>query len=136
MSYLADAVNDKGQKLSHVQLAAHASDFVIAGSETTATALTVITYYLSRNPDIMKRLQREIRSAFSRYEDIDSASTAQLSYTHAVCLEALRIFPPLPLGLPRVVPPGGDTVDGYWIPAGVSSPRDRYMITRSKKLPR
>lgn len=31
------------------------------------------------------------------------------------------MLPPLPLGLPRIVPGGGDTVDGRYIPGGVSS---------------
>ncbi|KAM7203149.1 Cytochrome P450 [Naviculisporaceae sp. PSN 640] len=118
MSYLVHATDDSGKPLSHVQLAAHASDFVIAGSETTATAMTVITYYLGRNPEMLKRLREEVRSTFKNYEEIDGNSAAQLRYLHALCLEALRIFPPLPLGLPRVVPAGGDTVDGHWIPGG------------------
>ena len=32
----------------------------------------------------------------------------------------MRIFPPLPFALPRVVPAGGDTVDGHFLPEGVS----------------
>jgi cytochrome P450 len=67
----------------------------------------------------MQRLQHEIRSSFQKFDDIDSMSTANLRYLQAVCMEGLRIFPPLPLGLPRIVPPGGDTVDGEFIPAGV-----------------
>lgn len=68
----------------------------------------------------MQKLQQEIRSSFQKFEDIDSMSTATLRYLQGVCMEGLRIFPPLPLGLPRIVPPGGDTVDGHFIPAGVS----------------
>lgn len=30
------------------------------------------------------------------------------------------MYPPLPFALPRVVPEGGDTVDGHFLPAGVS----------------
>lgn len=78
------------------------------------------TYYLCKDPDLTTKLQQEIRGSFSRYEEIDSISTGNLRYLQAVCLEALRIFPPLPLGLPRVVPEGGDTVDGYHIPERVS----------------
>ncbi|KAH8635732.1 hypothetical protein IG631_11133 [Alternaria alternata] len=32
----------------------------------------------------------------------------------------MRIYPPLPFPLPRVVPQGGDIVDGHFIPEGVS----------------
>ncbi|KAA8909875.1 benzoate 4-monooxygenase cytochrome P450 [Sphaerosporella brunnea] len=104
--------------LSDVQLAAHASDFVIAGSETTATALACITYYLLRQPDILKKLQQEVRTAFRSYDQINAQSTASLKYLQAVALEGMRVYPPLPFALPRVVPPGGDTVDGHFIPEG------------------
>lgn len=107
------------KEVSDIQLAAHASDFVLAGSETTATALSCITYYLLRTPHIMQTLQEEIRGAFESYDQINAASTTRLAYLNAVVLEGLRIFPPLPFALPRVVPPGGDTVDGHFVPEGV-----------------
>jgi cytochrome P450 len=92
---------------------------VIAGSETTATALSCITYYLFRHPEVIKKLQDEIRGAFTSYDQINAQSTASLKYLHAVALEGMRVYPPLPFALPRVVPPGGDTVDGHFLPEGV-----------------
>lgn len=68
----------------------------------------------------MHRLQQEIRSAFKSYDEIDGTSTQPLKYLNAVALEAMRIYPPLPFALPRVVPPGGDTVEGHFLPEGVS----------------
>jgi cytochrome P450 len=107
--------------VSDIQLAAHASDFVLAGSETTATALSCITYYLLHTPEVLKKLQHEIRTMFKSYEQINAAATAPLTYLNAVALEGLRVYPPLPLALPRVVPEGGDTVDAHPLPAGVGS---------------
>ncbi|EAW12419.1 cytochrome P450 [Aspergillus clavatus NRRL 1] len=115
MSHLLAERN--ASQISDIQLAAHASDFVIAGSETTATCLATVIYYVGRNPRILKALQEEVRSAFGRPEEINGQSTSSLKYLHAVCLEALRIFPPLALGLPRVVPEGGEMIDGYFVPA-------------------
>ncbi|KAB2572470.1 cytochrome P450 [Lasiodiplodia theobromae] len=105
-------------QMSEIELAAHSSDFVIAGSETTATTLAVVVFYLCKDPSLMEELQREVRSSFDSYESINSTNTARLRYLHAVCQEALRICPPVPLGLPRIVPPGGDTVDGQFLPQG------------------
>lgn len=79
-----------------------------------------MTYYILRKPAIMDRLKAEIRTAFSRYEEITATSTNPLPYLRAVAQEAMRIFPPLPFALPRVVPAGGSTVDGHYLPAGVS----------------
>ena len=38
----------------------------------------------------------------------------------AVIEEGLRIFPSAPIGFVRTVPEGGDTVDGHFVPGGVS----------------
>lgn len=70
----------------------------------------------------MARLQEEVRSAFTRYEEIDSASTIPLKYLKAVAQEAMRIYPPLPFALPRVVPEPGCHVDGQFLPGGVRIP--------------
>ncbi|KAI1138334.1 cytochrome P450 [Hypoxylon sp. FL0543] len=107
-----------GSEASTIQLAAHASDFVIAGSETTATTLAVVFYYVCQSASVKQRLVEEVRSAFTRYEDINGAAAAGLPYLHAVCLEALRIYPPLPLATPREVPASGAMVDGFWVPGG------------------
>lgn len=115
-------------EISEIQIAAHASDFVIAGSETTATALACVTYYLQRNPKVLKKLKSEIRSTFKDYDQITAASTQSMEYLNAVLVEGMRIYPPLPFALPRVVPEGGDTVDGHFLPAGVSAP---FYWTRS-----
>ena len=108
------------EKVSDWQLAAHASDFVLAGSETTATALSAITYYLLKRPKAMERLKGEIRTRFNSPDEIDAQATQHLPYLRAVILDGLRIYPPLPLRLPRIVPKGGDSVDGHFLPAGVN----------------
>ena len=111
--------NRDPQEVSDVQIAAHASDFVLAGSETTSTALSCITFYTLRDPRINKLLQAEIRKSFNFYGEINAQSTARLKYLQAVILEGLRMYPPLPFALPRVVPEGGDVVDGRFVPGGV-----------------
>ncbi|KAI4217471.1 MAG: hypothetical protein LQ351_000066 [Letrouitia transgressa] len=110
--------NRDKNEISDIQLAAHASDFVVAGSETTATALSAINYFLIRNPHARTLLQNEIRGTFKNYKEINANSTSNMKYMDAVCKEAMRMYAPLPLGLPRVVPEGGDTVDGHFLPGG------------------
>ncbi|KAI0418208.1 benzoate 4-monooxygenase cytochrome P450 [Xylaria grammica] len=102
------------------QIAAHASDLVIAGSDTTATVLSALIYYLLLNPTSMSRLTAEIRDGFRKYEDINNLSTAPLQYLRVCLLESMRIYPPVPMSLPRVVPDGGDTVDGIFLPGGTT----------------
>jgi cytochrome P450 len=101
-------------------MGAHASDLVLAGSDTTATALACMLYYLLRDQNAMTRLITEVRGAFCSYGEINNVSTSSLKYLRGVILEGLRMYPPVPLGLPRTVPKGGDTVDGHFLPEGVS----------------
>lgn len=114
-------LENRPKDLTDVQIAAHASDFVIAGSETTATTLSCIVYYLTKNPSVYQKATQEIRDRFEKFEDINSTAALQLKYLRALALEAMRIYPPLPLALPRVVPKGGDTIDGHLVAEGVTT---------------
>ena len=92
-----------------------------ASSETTASALTAILRELVQNKGVLYRLTQEIRGAFEKETDISIASTSNLQYMNAVINEGLRLCPPVVIGIPRVVPEGGDTVCGQWVPGGVSA---------------
>ncbi|KAJ5207061.1 Cytochrome P450 E-class group I [Penicillium cf. griseofulvum] len=91
---------------------------IIAGSETTATVLSGVTYLLLRNPRVLKKLQDEIRSTFTTEKEITLESCNKLEYCLAVLTEALRVYPPVPIGLPRVVDSQGDMIAGNWVPGG------------------
>jgi len=97
-----------------------ASLFMIAGTETTATALSGTTYHLLMNPDKLALLQREIRSAFASLDDMNLESLARQKYLMAVLQEGLRMYPPVPSALPRKVPAGGAEICGEWVPGGTT----------------
>ena len=111
--------DDKGMSLSEIE--ATFNILIIAGSETTATVLTGTTNYLLQNPDILAILVAEVRGAFKDEKKITFAALKQLPYLNAVIEEGLRLCPPIPAGLPRMVPKGGDTVCGYFLPEDVNS---------------
>jgi averantin hydroxylase len=102
------------------ELVSTGSTLVLAGSETTATLLSGATYLLLQHPNMMAKLVAEIRGTFAKDIDITIVSVSKLRYLTAVLEESMRIYPPGPTGLYRVVPKGGDTVVGKWIPGGVS----------------
>lgn len=93
---------------------------IIAGSETTATVLSGVTYLLLKNPRVLKKLQDEIRSTFVREEEICFDSCNKLEYCLAVLNEAMRLYPPVAAGLPRIVDAQGDMIGKHWLPGGVS----------------
>jgi cytochrome P450 len=103
------------------EMIATGSTLIVAGSETTATVLSGVTYLLLRNPRVLKKLQDEVRSAFTTEKEITLESCNKLEYCLAVLTEALRVYPPVPVGLPRIVDSQGDMIAGNWVPGGVST---------------
>ncbi|KAI1132311.1 cytochrome P450 [Nemania abortiva] len=98
---------------------ANAELFMVAGTETTSSLLTGLTYYLIRNPDKMKILTDEIRGAFGSDADITFEALRKLEYLNACIREGLRVYPPAPSAFQRVIPEGGNPVMGKWFPAGI-----------------
>jgi len=91
---------------------------IVAGSETTATVLSSAIYFLLKNPEVMSKLVAEIRSGFKDPSEINFISISKQKYTLACLNETLRLFPPVPSGLSRVVPRDGDLIDGKWVSGG------------------
>ncbi|RAH67354.1 cytochrome P450 [Aspergillus aculeatinus CBS 121060] len=121
--------SEKG--ISVPEMIANASTLIIAGSETTATLLSGVTFLLLKNPRVMDKLQQEVRSAFATEEEITLDSVNRLHYCLAVLTEGLRLFPPVGVGLPRVVDPQGDVISGGWVPGGTSVSIPHYAAYRS-----
>jgi cytochrome P450 len=89
-------------ELSVEELEANANFLIIAGSETTATLLSGVTYWLLQTPEALNKVTREVRSSFASEADITfSGVTVQLPYMQACLNEALRLYPPVPGGLER-----------------------------------
>ncbi|KAF2267484.1 cytochrome P450 [Lojkania enalia] len=120
---------DKG--LAQTEMWANATFFMIAGTETTATVLTGLTFYLLKNPDKLGRLQSEIRGAFEASEDMTLEKLVPLAYLNACIEEGLRLYPPVCLGLPRTVPKGGAMIEGLWVPGGVNVQVAQYAAYHS-----
>ena len=64
--------------LSFQEMISNGSTLIIAGSETTATLLSGVTYLLLRNPRVLAKLQGEIRSTFTKEDEITLESCNKL----------------------------------------------------------
>jgi cytochrome P450 len=111
---------DSASGLSLGEMHSNASIFMIAGTETTATLLSGVTYYLLKNPDKLKVLTDEIRGTCKSDQDLTLETLAGLKYLHACLEEGLRMYPPVPNGLARIVPPGGLEICGQYVPPKVN----------------
>ncbi|KAI9667990.1 MAG: hypothetical protein M1821_000810 [Bathelium mastoideum] len=110
--------NGGQEQMSSDEVIANGTLFVAAGTETVTTLLSSLTYLLAKHERVVRRLTAEVRQCFSNEHQMSFQNLAQLEYLSACIQEALRLFPPIPEGLPRIVPPGGEMISGYWIPGG------------------
>ncbi|KAK7951088.1 uncharacterized protein PG986_006816 [Apiospora aurea] len=103
-------------KLSLKEMHSNAELFMLAGSETTATLLSGVMYLLLKDAAAMLRLSEEIHTKFQNEEEITFSGVSSLPFLNACLKEALRVYPPVPIGSPRVVPAGGKSILGRWAP--------------------
>ncbi|KAK0125939.1 hypothetical protein ONS95_007563 [Cadophora gregata] len=102
------------------ELIANSALLILAGSDTTATVLSGLTYFLLRDRRVMELVVREVRGAFEREEDIvlGAGGVGKLKYMGACLEEALRMYPAAPVALQRIVPGEGAWIAGVWVPGG------------------
>ncbi|KAJ4338056.1 hypothetical protein N0V87_004203 [Didymella glomerata] len=113
---LAMEKTDDTSDLSKRQMTANAQSFMLAGTETTATLLSGLTFLLLKHPHYMQRLQDEVRAL--QKEELTLENMARLPFLNACIHEALRVYPPAPIALFRITPKGGNMICGEWIPGG------------------
>ena len=81
-------------------LCAHAAELVLAGTETTSTALCRIAHMLALHPAAQVKLREEITQALAATAPQDGHLgydvLMALPYLDAVCKETLRLFAPAP----------------------------------------
>ena len=117
--------------MSRAEIIDNSRAMLYAGSETTSSTLAGTTYYLLQNPDILRRVQLEVRAAFKSADDITIRAVSTpglLPYLDAILQESLRCFPPIPAILPRIAGNAGAVIDGYYIPKDVRSAKYTRMI--------
>lgn len=118
MTYILRHNDERGMSVPEIE--ATANSVIVAGSETTGTLLSGVTYFLLKDEGIMKKLVDEIRGAFPTEEDITLISVAKLKYLLAVLDEGMRMYPPVPIGMLRTIPSQGRVINGQWVPPKVT----------------
>ena len=111
---------EEGADASDAEMIATSRTLIIAGSETTATLLSGVTYLLLKHPAVLQKLVEEVRSTFSSESEIDLIGVNKLTYMLACLDEAIRMYPPVPGSFPRDVPAGGEHIGDRYVPENVS----------------
>lgn len=108
LHYILNVQADTGEKgYSPAELYGEVNSLVVAGADTTSTALAAALFYLSTNPRVVSKLATELFTTFSSAEEIHQGSKLTgCKYLRAVIDESLRLTPPVVTDLMRVVTPG------------------------------
>lgn len=107
-------------------------NFLIAGRDTTAQALSWCLFLVMQHPAVEERILEEVeRVSFGKSLSYDQLS--QLSYTEAVLREALRLYPSVPLDS-KFVTEAMTLPDGTWVPRGSMVIYNSYAMGRSKQI--
>ncbi|KAJ6259664.1 Cytochrome P450 [Drechslerella dactyloides] len=111
-----------------------AINFLSAGRDTTANSMTWMLHLLLEQPDLMRYITSEVPPA-GTVHTYSSLSTTATPRSHAIFLETLRLYPPVPFELKQTLKP-----DGVTLPDGTVLPHDSivvwcpYAFGRSKKI--
>ncbi len=106
---------ESGASMTDDQLRSEVLTFLMAGHETTATALTWTWYLLATHPAIQQRVRDEVvRVLGDRSPTL--ADLPQLDATRMVLEESMRLYPPV-WAVPRQVV-ADDDIGGFRVPRG------------------
>lgn len=122
-----------GERMDDEQIRDELVTFLLAGHETTATALTWTWYLLAQSPEIHRKLHEQVASAdvFDR-ERLTPAVVRELQYAKHCVQEGMRIYPPVPV-IAREVETT-ETVCGYELPAGTQVALPQIVVHRDPTL--
>ena len=110
------------KEMTRGEIYSNAALLIMAGSETSGTAMAGCVYHLAKNQQILDRVRAELQSKCSTEQDITfDLVLDSLPYLSAVLDESMRLYPAQPIFTPRKAPRGGATVAGHFVPENVSS---------------
>ena len=118
---------DTGQAMSEREIVDEILTLVVAGHETTASALNWTWWLLSQHPEV----ERDLHDEQDRVGDLGLPAFAELErlpYTRQVLDESMRLYPPGWLLTRRTIDP--DRLGGYPVPPGTDVFLSPYVVHR------
>ncbi|KAF7360564.1 hypothetical protein MVEN_00787500 [Mycena venus] len=133
--HLADEAGLEKEKPTLKTVAADGIVAIVGASDTTASALSSLVWFLLSNPEYYRRVQKELDSVISDGDDpFDVNKHQELQFLSACINETLRLHPPLPSnGGTRQVHLNqcGRNIAGRFIPEGTSVYTPTYSLHRN-----
>lgn len=124
LTLLLQARDDNGGAMSDEELHDEIVTLLLAGHETTASAIVWVLYWVHYLPEVQQKLRDELDALGPA---LDPMTLTQLPYLTAVCQEALRIYPITPTTFIRALREPM-TIEGYRFKAGTALMPATYII--------
>lgn len=130
LTLLLQSRDENGEGMSDAELHDELITLLVAGHETTASAMVWLLYWIHYLPEVQQKLRAELETLG---DSPDPMAIAQLPYLTAVCQETLRIYPITPTTFVRVLTQPM-TLAGYEFKAGTALMPATYIIHQRPDL--
>ncbi|WP_413171987.1 cytochrome P450 [Anabaena azotica] len=130
LSLMMSAQDENGEGMTDIELRDELMTLLLAGHETTASALTWALYWIHNLPTVREKLINELNSIA---ENTELNEIYRLPYLTAICQETLRIYPIAMITLPRIVKTP-TKIMGYEFAAGTLLAPCIYLTHRRPDL--
>ncbi|EES00340.1 hypothetical protein BDA96_03G080400 [Sorghum bicolor] len=111
--------DDEGERpLTDAEMVSLCSEFLNAGTDTTATLVEWIMAELANNPDVQAKVYEEVTTRVKADVLDDAGNLQSLPYLRAVVLEGLRLHPPGDFVIPHGLRSDAAEIGGYTVPKG------------------
>ncbi|KAH9477825.1 Cytochrome P450 monooxygenase orf5 [Psilocybe cubensis] len=131
--HLVDEDGVGSERLTTAEVTSDGGLAIIAGSDTTSSALSHFFYFLLCSPNAYKRVQAEVDELGD--DVLDTSKHARMTYLTAAINETLRLFPPILSGSHRTEYKGngGRMLGSHYLPEGSSAFIPTYTIQRDPR---
>lgn len=130
LTLMMAARDENGEAMTDVELRDELMTLLVAGHETTASALTWALYWIHKLPPVREKLVAELDN-FGDNGDLNEIT--RLPYLTAVCQETLRIYPIVMITIPRIVKTPLE-IGGYQFAPGTMLTGCIYLMHRRPEL--
>eukprot|EP00736_Rhodelphis_marinus_P014492 Rmarinus@m.16684 len=108
-------------------------NYLIAGRDTTAVALSWTTWLLATHPCAATRVHEEAIAVLGRYGEPTYDVLKNMNYLHSVFSESLRLYPPVPKD-PKFAVSADTLPSGIKVPAGSLVTYQAFVMGRMDSL--
>ncbi|KAI4342362.1 hypothetical protein MLD38_027000 [Melastoma candidum] len=106
---------------------------ILGTNDTTMLTLTWALSLLINNPDKLKEAQKELEEQVGLHRQVSETDIKNLPYLQAVLKETLRLYPAVPVSVPRLAM-HDCAVSGYEVRAGTQLLVNLWKIMRDPKV--